>query len=95
MKTNRKAIRAQRGHAEWVQQRDQARRLWVIAVLGFWTTLAILAVVYFLNDELNLVLVSIAVGMMVLGVWLKARYQLILRRKPHGSGHGEDHPPGV
>ena len=80
---------------EWVRQRDQARKLWVIAVLAFWVTGVVLAVVYVLNDELDLVLVSIALGMMVLGVWLKARYQLILRREPHDHEHGEDHQPRV
>ena len=81
--------------AEWVRQRDQARTLWVIAVLAFWVTLVVLALVYFVKDELDLVLVSIALGMMVLGVWLKARYQLVLRREPRESDHGKDIQPGM
>ena len=81
-----------RDPTEWDQQRNRAKNLWVIAVFGFWITIAILAIVYFLKDELNLVLVSIALGMMILGVWLKTRYQLMLRRGPQGPGHGKDHP---
>jgi hypothetical protein len=80
---------------EWDKQRNTANNLWVIAVFGFWITIAILAIVYFLKDELNLVLVSIALGMMILGVWLKTRYQLMLRRGPQSPGHGEDHSTGV
>lgn len=75
-------------HMEWAKQRDQAKLLWVIAVLGFWITLAVLAVVYYIRNELDLVLVTIALGMMVLGVWLKIRYQLIQRRDPYDSDHG-------
>lgn len=91
MKAREKAREAGRSHAEWVRERDQARTLWVIAVLAFWTSSAVLAVVYFVKEEMDLVLASIAIGMMVLGVWLKARYQLILRREPPASEHGEDH----
>jgi UPF0716 family protein affecting phage T7 exclusion len=58
----------------------QARTLWVIAVLGFWVTLGIIGVVIYVKGTLDLILVSVALGMMVLGVWLKARYQWLQRR---------------
>lgn len=77
--------------ADWSHNRDTARNLWVIAVFAFWITLAILVSVYFLRGELNLILVSIALGLMILGVWLKVRYQLIVRKGPDASRHGEDH----
>ena len=95
MRTGRGAQGAARSHSEWVRERNQARTLWVIAVLAFWVTLAVLGVVYLLKSELDLVLLSVTLGAMVLGVWLKTRYQLILRREPPNSEHGEDHQPRV
>jgi len=57
---------------------DTSRKLWVVAVLAFWistgVTLAVMLTTGKLN--LNLILVSITLGMMVLGVWLKASNQL-------------------
>jgi hypothetical protein len=41
------------------------------------------------TGKLNQILVSIAFGMMVLGVWLKARYQL-RQRKAGGRVSGGD-----
>lgn len=57
---------------------------WVAAVLAFWVSAAVLGVVSVLDGRLNLVLTSIALGMLVLGLWLKTRYQLHLRKDPGG-----------
>jgi len=51
-------------------------------VLAFWVSVAVLGAVFFIDGELNLVLVSIALGMLVIGVWLKSRYLLHLRKEP-------------
>jgi Na+-driven multidrug efflux pump len=70
---------------------DTSRKLWVVAVLAFWisagVTLAVMLTTGKLN--LNLILVSITLGMMVLGVWLEARYQL-RQRKARGRVSGGD-----
>ena len=57
-----------------------ARKLWIIAVLAFWISAAITLVAWLITGKLDLILLCITLGMMVLGVWLKARYQLGLRR---------------
>ena len=67
---------------EWARTRDSMKTLWVIAVLGFWVSAAILGVVFFLEDELNILLLSVTLGTMILGVWLKARFQLYQNREP-------------
>ena len=61
---------------------NTGHRLWVIAVLAFWFCVAITLAVTLFTGKLDLVLVSITLGAMVLGVWLKARYQ-IQQRKAH------------
>ena len=70
---------------------DTSRKLWVLAVLAFWisagVTLAVMLTTGKLN--LNLIPVCITLGMMVLGVWLKARYQL-RQRKARGRVSGGD-----
>ena len=76
---------------EWSRHLNTARNLWVIAVLAFWVTLGILLLVFFLRDEVNLILVSIALGLMILGVWLKARYQWIVRKEAERTINGKDH----
>lgn len=75
-------------------QLETAKKLWVVTVLAFWVSALVLAAVYLMKDKIDLILVSITLGLMVLGVWLKARYQLLLRKQP-GAGHGEDHQPGL
>lgn len=86
-----------RGHDLWVKERDRVKTLWVIAVLAFWIAAAIVAVVYYLEGRFDLILVSITLGMMVLGLWLKTRYQLVQRKEPvgpDGAADGEDYHPG-
>ncbi|MBV2121454.1 MAG: hypothetical protein KUF74_08365 [Candidatus Thiodiazotropha sp. (ex Ctena orbiculata)] len=45
-------------------------------------TALIAAVMFVVNEKLDFILTSIAIGMMVLGVWLKSRYQQHLREEP-------------
>jgi hypothetical protein len=66
----------------WEQQRDHLKTLWVVSALGFWISVAIQAILYFLRGEINLILVSIILGMMILGVALKIRHQRHLRLEP-------------
>lgn len=55
---------------------ETARKLWVIAVLAFWVSAAVSLITMMMTGKLNLILVSVTLGMMVLGIWLKIRYQM-------------------
>jgi uncharacterized membrane protein len=68
---------------------DSSRKLWVLAVLAFWVSAGVTLAVMLITGKLDLILVSITLGMMVLGVWLKARYQL-RQRKARGRVSGGD-----
>jgi hypothetical protein len=74
---------------QWRRECGTAKTLWVIATLGFWVSLGILLLVFWLGDgELNLILVSVVLGLLVVGVWLKLRYQLLLRKGGGGTKPG-------
>jgi hypothetical protein len=66
----------------WSSERDRIRFFWVLAAVAFWVTVIVQVLVYLLKDELNLILISIAGGMMVLGLWFKIRFQLHMRKQP-------------
>ncbi len=57
-----------------------SHKLWVFSVLAFWISAGITLAVMLFTGKLNLILVSITCGMMLLGVWLKLRYQLQQRK---------------
>jgi len=65
----------------WEQARDRLKTLWVICVLGFWLTVLFQIVLYFLKGEVNFILMSIILGMMILGVALKIQLQRHLRTR--------------
>ncbi len=67
---------------EWERQRNSLKTMWVVSVLFFWITVAIQLGVYLLRAEISLILVSIILGMMILGVALKLRYQRHLQSDP-------------
>jgi len=66
----------------WEQGRDRLKTLWVVCVLGFWFSILFQVVLYFLKGEINFILMSIILGMMILGVALKIRLQRHLRTRP-------------
>jgi ribosomal protein L37E len=68
--------------AEWAAERNRVKTLWVVAVLAFWLTVAVQVGFFLFRRELDLILVSIAGGAMVLGMWLKTRLQFHQRREP-------------
>lgn len=68
--------------SEWAQIRDSLKLKWVASVLAFWVSACVLGIVLFLDDRIDLTLVSITLGMLVIGIWLKARYRLHLRKGP-------------
>ncbi|MCM8857041.1 MAG: hypothetical protein KZQ89_09355 [Candidatus Thiodiazotropha sp. (ex Lucinoma kastoroae)] len=66
----------------WSKQRDSLKTRWVIVVVAFWVTGIIAVAMYLYSKELDFILTSIAIGMMILGVWLKSRYQIHVRNEP-------------
>ena len=70
--------------SQWSKDRDSLKTRWVASVLGFWVSVAVLIAVYFIKGELELILVSICLGLLIVGVWLKTRYQAHLRSDPDG-----------
>ena len=68
--------------SEWARERDSLKLKWVASVLAFWVSAAVLGVVVFLDNRISLLLTSITLGMLVIGIWLKARYRLHLRKEP-------------
>ncbi len=71
---------------DWARRRDTLRTQWVVAVLAFWITLVLAGVLYYLTGSMSLILAAVGLGTMILGVWLKARYQLHIRRDPAVAG---------
>ena len=55
-------------HQTWSSERDRLKFFWVLAAVAFWVTVIVQALVYILKNELNLILISIAGGMMILGL---------------------------
>ncbi|MCB1857144.1 MAG: hypothetical protein KDI63_02680 [Gammaproteobacteria bacterium] len=69
-------------HRIWSKERDRIKTLWVIAVVMFWFTLFFQGTLLYLDGQVNLVLLSIVTGMLILGVILKIRLKLHLRKEP-------------
>jgi hypothetical protein len=70
------------GPSDWTRARDSLKTKWVVAVIAFWVSAAVLLAVFLIDDRLDPILLSIALGMLFIGMWLKARYQLHLRKDP-------------
>ena len=69
---------------DWYALSRSLKTRWVAAVMAFWVSVLVLVAVFFLEGRLSIVLTSICLGLLVVGIWLKARYQLHLRRGPGG-----------
>jgi hypothetical protein len=54
----------------------------VAAVVAFWVSAVVLLAVFLIEGRLDLILSSIALGLLFIGMWLKARYQLHMRKDP-------------
>ncbi|MCG6966756.1 MAG: zinc ribbon domain-containing protein [Chromatiaceae bacterium] len=68
--------------SEWARTRDSLKTKWVATMIAFWVSAAILGFLLFVDGKLNLILSSIVLGMLVIGMWLKTRYQLHQRKEP-------------
>ena len=81
-----KAIRTAEADSDpwslWSRAGKTLKTQWVASVIAFWVSAAVLGVVFFMEKKLNLILVSIVLSMLLIGVWLKTRYQLHQRAEP-------------
>lgn len=68
--------------SQWARAGGTLKTQWVASVIAFWVSASVLGVVFFVDGKLNLILVSITLGMLLIGVWLKTRYQLHQRKEP-------------
>ncbi len=66
----------------WVKERDRLKALWVVSVAFFWFSVFFQGTLYLMEKQVNFVLLSVIAGMLFLGVILKIRLQLHLRKKP-------------
>ena len=64
---NNSVVKTLRSHHS--ESDDTSRKLWVVAVLAFWISLGITLTTMLITGKLDLILVSITLGLMVLGVW--------------------------
>ncbi len=67
---------------DWEKERDRLKKLWVVAALFFWFSLFFQAGLFILDGTLNLIILSIILGTMVLGMILKIRLNLHIRKGP-------------
>ena len=84
---NNSVVKTLRSHHS--ESDDTSRKLWVVAVLAFWISLGITLTTMLITGKLDLILVSITLGLMVLGVWLKVRYQLRQRKAKSRMSGGD------
>ena len=68
--------------AQWSKRGKTMKLQWVASVMAFWVSVGVMTVVYFVKGEVNLILASIALGMLIIGLWLKTKYQLHQRAEP-------------
>ena len=67
---------------DWEKERDRIKKLWVVAALFFWFSLFFQAALFILDGTLNLIILSVILGTMVLGMILKIRLNLHMRKGP-------------
>ncbi len=67
---------------DWEKERERLKRLWVVAALFFWFSLFFQAGLFILDGTLNLIILSVIMGTMVLGIFLKFRLYLHVRKGP-------------
>ena len=68
--------------SQWSKAGKTLKTQWVASVIAFWVSAAVLGVGLYIEGKFNLILVSITLGMLLIGIWLKTRYQMHQRREP-------------
>ena len=68
--------------SEWARARDSLKKRWVASTIAFWVSASVLAIVFVIEDRIDLILTSITLAMLLIGMWLKLRYQWHLRKEP-------------
>lgn len=71
--------------AEWERENNKLKTMWVVAAMLFWFSVSFQAVLYFMDETLNLILVSVIGGMLIIGIVLKIKLQRHLSRKQRSS----------
>lgn len=66
---------------EWEKENNRLKTMWVVAALLFWFSVIFQAVLYFMDHQLNLILISVIGGMLIIGIALKIRLQRHLAKK--------------
>jgi len=69
---------------EWDKERNRLKNLWIVATLFFWFSLIFQIALFILDGSLNLILISVILGVMILGIVLKIRLGLHVRKRPGG-----------
>lgn len=70
---------------------DRLKTQWVVAVVAFWVSASLMVVMFYLDGGLNPILASITLGMLFIGVRLKAKYQRYYRK--YRLGHSANVDP--
>jgi len=68
----------------WEKERNRLKNLWIVATLFFWFSLIFQIGLFILDGTLNLILLSVILGVMILGIVLKIRLGLHVRKHPVG-----------
>ena len=66
---------------EWEREHNKLKTMWVVSILFFWFSVSFQTVLYFMDQTLNLILVSIIGGMLVIGIALKIKLKRHLSEK--------------
>ncbi|MCP4289432.1 MAG: hypothetical protein GY792_34265 [Gammaproteobacteria bacterium] len=71
--------------AEWESENKKLKTMWVVAAMLFWFSVCFQAVLFFIDETLNLILISVIGGMLIIGIALKIKLQRHLARKQRSS----------
>ncbi|MCB1760239.1 MAG: hypothetical protein KDI68_10740 [Gammaproteobacteria bacterium] len=59
----------------WQAEQKKLRTMWVVVIMMFWFSVTFQGAIFLLEGTLNLILMSIILGMLVLGIALKMKLQ--------------------
>ncbi|MBT8428960.1 MAG: hypothetical protein KJN79_03515 [Gammaproteobacteria bacterium] len=76
------ALEDQDPWAQWSKVGKSLKTRWVISVVVFWISAAVLSVMFFVRGTFDFILASITLGMLFVGMWLKTKYQLHQKKEP-------------
>ncbi len=68
--------------SQWSKADRTMKLQWIATVMAFWVSVGVFVIMFVIKQQLDLILASIVLGLMLLGLWLKTRYQLHQRKEP-------------